>query len=80
VRPDALAIRSVRSAVRVSVLRNGPFFNEDSIRTALENGSCDAVTLTRPLLHQLAAAELEAAWHGPSGGRAYDRAVASSAR
>jgi hypothetical protein len=50
--PTAFASRYVREVARVPVLRNGLFLTEAAIRTALENGSCDAVTLTRPLVRQ----------------------------
>lgn len=50
--PAAFAGRYVKEIAGVPVLRNGLFFTEDSIRAALESGSCDAVTLTRPLVRQ----------------------------
>jgi 2,4-dienoyl-CoA reductase-like NADH-dependent reductase (Old Yellow Enzyme family) len=56
----ALTTRSVKAIARVPVLRNGLFHTTDSVMTALENGSCDAVTLTRPLVRRPAVADQDA--------------------
>lgn len=56
--PMAFAARYVKEIARVPVLRNGLFHTPASIAAALENGSCDAVTLTRPLVRQPAVADL----------------------
>jgi 2,4-dienoyl-CoA reductase (NADPH2) len=56
--PVGFASRYVKDVAGVPVLRNGLFPTSDSIRTALESGSCDAVTLTRPLIRQTTASEL----------------------
>ena len=56
--PVGFATRYVKDVVSVPVLRNGLFQTEDSIRTALGNASCDAVTLTRPLVRQPAVSDL----------------------
>jgi len=47
-RSFAVAARFVKEVARVPVLRNGAFGTVDEILTALDDGSCDAVTLTRP--------------------------------
>lgn len=56
--PMAFATRYVKEIARVPVLRNGLFHTPASIVAALENGSCDAVTLTRPLVQKPAVADL----------------------
>jgi 2,4-dienoyl-CoA reductase-like NADH-dependent reductase (Old Yellow Enzyme family) len=56
--PVGFAARYVKDVVSIPVLRNGLFLTEDSIRTALGNASCGAVTLTRPLVRRPAAWDL----------------------
>ena len=56
--PMAFTARYVKEIASVPILRNGLFHAPSSIVAALENGSCDAVTLTRPLVRQPAVADL----------------------
>jgi 2,4-dienoyl-CoA reductase-like NADH-dependent reductase (Old Yellow Enzyme family) len=55
--PAAVATHYVKEIASVPILRNGLFHTVDSIVAALESGSCDAVTMTRPLVRQPAVAD-----------------------
>ncbi|HYV47838.1 MAG TPA: tRNA-dihydrouridine synthase [Myxococcaceae bacterium] len=56
--PVAFATRCVKEIASVPILRNGLFRSPEGIVAALENGSCDAVTLTRPLVRRPAVTDL----------------------
>jgi len=56
--PMAFATRYVKEIASVPILRNGLFHAPASIVAALDDGSCDAVTLTRPLVRQPAVTDL----------------------
>jgi len=58
--PDA---RAIRSAVGIPVLCTGGFQTASVIRRAIEDGSCDAVTIARPLIANNDLVKLFAAGH-----------------
>lgn len=53
----AYAARIIKNTVHLPVLRNGLFPTPEEIASTLDDGSCDAVTITRPLAEPLTGIE-----------------------